>query len=191
MKLLKDRITRDGIILPGDVLKLDGFLSHQIDVELLRECAKEWYRLFKDESITKILTIEASGIGLSCIAAQYFNVPVLFAKKMRSKGHGAGELYTTVVSHTEGHAYDVVVSGKYISSEDRVLVIDDFLAGGSSLKALITIAEECGAKVVGAAVAVEKLSQGGGEAIRKRGYRIESLAKIESISVKDGIKFSS
>ena len=189
MELLKERIRKDGIILPGDVLKLDSFLSHQIDVELISKCGEEWYKLFADEGITKILTIEASGIGISCLAAQYFRVPVVFAKKRRSKGHGIGEHYTTVVSNTEGHAYDIVVASKYITPNDRVLIIDDFLAGGSSLKALITIAEECGAKIVGAGVAVEKLSSGGGNALRKRGYRIESLAQIESISVKDGIKF--
>jgi len=189
MKLLEDRIIKDGKILPGEVLKVDSFLNHQIDVALISECGKEWYRLFKDEGITKILTIEASGIGIACLTAQYFGVPVVFAKKSKSAGVAPEFLATKVVSYTHGQTYNVLVSKKYISADDKILVIDDFLANGSALKALITLAEKAGATVVGAGVAVEKVFQNGGNDIRARGYRIESLARISSISIDDGIKF--
>ena len=189
MKLLEERILKDGKILPGDVLKVDSFLNHQIDVSLISECGKEWYRLFENEGVTKILTIEASGIGIACITALNFDVPVVYAKKSKSHNIG-GDFYSSkVVSYTHGHTYDVIVSKKFISPEDKVLIIDDFLANGSALKALITITEKAGAKVVGAGIAIEKVFQDGGQEIRRRGYRIESLAKISSISTADGIKF--
>ncbi|MBR2342832.1 MAG: xanthine phosphoribosyltransferase [Clostridia bacterium] len=189
MKLLEERILKDGKILPGDVLKVDSFLNHQIDVSLINECGKEWYRLFENEGVTKILTIEASGIGIACITALNFGVPVVYAKK--SKSHNiAGDCYSSkVVSYTHGHTYDVLVYKKYIEKGDRVLIIDDFLANGSALKALIAITERAGATVVGAGIAVEKVFQEGGNDIRARGYRIESLAKISSISAENGIKF--
>lgn len=189
MKLLEERIKKDGKILPGDVLKVDSFINHQIDVELISECGKEWYRLFKDEGITKILTIEASGIGIACIAAQFFGVPVVFAKKSKSSNIGDDFHSTKVVSYTHGRAYDVIVSKKYISDKDRVLIIDDFLANGSAMKALINLAEAAGATVAGAGVCIEKVYQNGGNDIRSRGYRIESLAMVESMSLEDGIKF--
>jgi xanthine phosphoribosyltransferase len=189
MKLLEDRIKKDGRILPGDVLKVDSFLNHQIDVELISKCSEEWFKLFGNEGVTKILTIEASGIGLACIAAQYFKVPVVFAKKTRSRNVGNDFLSTKVVSYTHGQTYDVMVSQKYISKDDKVLIIDDFLANGSALKALITIAESAGATVVGAGLAIEKVYQGGGNEIRNQGYRIESLARISSMSLENGIEF--
>jgi xanthine phosphoribosyltransferase len=189
MKILEDRIKKDGRILPGDVLKVDSFLNHQIDVKLISECGKEWHKLFADEGVTKILTIEASGIGIACIAAQYFDVPVLFAKKSKSMVPGKDYLASKVVSFTHGQAYDVVVPKKYISENDRILIIDDFLANGSALKALINLAEKAGATVVGAGIAVEKVYQNGGNEIRQHGYRIESLARIGSMSLENGIEF--
>ncbi len=189
MKLLEDKIIKDGRVLPGDVLKVDSFLNHQIDVELISKCGAEWYRLFKDEGITKILTIEASGIGIACLAAEHFGVPVVFAKKSKSSNIG-NDFYTTkVVSYTHGQTYDVIVSKKYISRDDKILIIDDFLANGSALKALITLAELGGATVKGAGIAIEKVYQNGGNEIREHGYRIESLARISRMSFEDGIEF--
>ena len=189
MKLLEDKIRKDGRVLPGEVLKVDSFLNHQIDVELVSALGEEWYRLFKDEGVTKILTIEASGIGIACLAAMHFGVPVLFAKKSKSSNIG-NDFYTTqVVSYTHGQTYDVIVSKKYISPGDRILILDDFLANGSALRAMINLAKMGGATVVGAGIAVEKAFQPGGDEIRALGYRIESLARIASMDVEDGIKF--
>ena len=183
MKLLEERILKDGKILPGNVLKVDSFLNHQIDVDLIYALGEEWYRLFKDEGVTKILTIEASGIGIACIAAMKFGVPVLFAKKSKSNNIGSDFYSTEVVS------YDVIASKKYINPGDRVLLIDDFLANGSALRALIKLAEMGGATVVGAGIAIEKVYQNGGNSIRELGYRIESLAKVASMSDDGKIEF--
>ncbi len=189
MKLLEDRIRRDGKILPGNVLKVDSFLNHQIDVELISACADEWYRLYKDAGVTKILTIEASGIGIACITALKFGVPVLFAKKSKSNNIG-NDFYTTeVVSYTHGRTYDVIASKKYINENDRILLIDDFLANGSALKALIKLAEMGGAAVVGAGIAIEKAYQEGGDLIRALGYRVESLARVSSMNEDGNIEF--
>lgn len=189
MKLLEDRIRRDGRVLSGNVLKVDSFLNHQIDVELLSELGKEWHRLFAKEGVTRILTIEASGIGIACIAAQHFGVPVVFAKKSKSSNIGNDFYSTKVVSYTHGTTYDVIVSKKYLNEGDRVLLIDDFLANGSALKALIDLTEMAGATVVGAGIAVEKSYQPGANEIRQKGYRIESLARIASMNEKDGVVF--
>ena len=189
MKLLEEKIRNEGRILPGDVLKVDSFLNHQIDVNLISECGKEWHRLFAEEGVTKILTIEASGIGIACLTAQHFGVPVVYAKKTKSHASSADFISTKVVSYTHGQAYNVVVNKRFISREDRILIIDDFLANGSALKALIAIAREAGATVVGAGIAVEKLYQEGGNEIRRHGIRVESLAKISSMSIEEGIKF--
>ena len=189
MKLLEDRIRKDGRILPGDVLKIDSFLNHLIDVELVSACADEWYKIYGDKGITKILTIEASGIGLACITATKFHVPVLYAKKTRSATLSNKVLSTKVVSYTHGQSYDVIVSRDYISADDKILIIDDFLANGSALRSLITLTEKAGATVVGIGIAVEKVFQGGGEDIRARGYRIDSLARIKSLDVESGIEF--
>lgn len=188
MKLLEEKILTDGLVLPGEVLKVDNFLNHQIDVELLNKCGEEWYRLYKDEKITKIITIEASGIGIACIAAQYFGVPVVFAKKSRSLNLSTDCYTAEVYSYTKATTKTVMISKKYISPDDKILIIDDFLANGSALRGLISIIEQAGAAVVGIGVAIEKAYQGGGDQLRAKGYRIESLASIESMS-ENGIVF--
>lgn len=182
MELLEQRILKDGRVLPGNVLKVDSFLNHQIDIDLVDALGAEWKRRYAGEKITKILTIEASGIGIACIAARHFGVPVVFAKKSKSSNIG-NDFYTTpVVSYTHGNTYDVIVSKKYITPDDRILIIDDFLANGSALRALINIVEAAGATVVGAGIAIEKAYQQGGDRIRDLGYRIESLAKVKSMA---------
>ena len=182
MELLEKRIVEDGCILPGNVLKVDSFLNHQIDVDLVYKLGAEWKRLFADEKITKIMTIEASGIGIASIVAMHFNVPVLFAKRSKSSNISS-DLYTTpVVSFTHGNTYDVTVSKSFIAPDDRILIIDDFLANGSALRALINIVERAGATVVGAGVAIEKAFLHGGDKIRDLGYRVEALARIKSMS---------
>ena len=190
MELLKQRILKDGEVLPSDVLRVDGFLNHQIDVAFISECAKAWYEKFKDSGVTKILTIESAGIGIACIAAQYFGVPVVYAKKTRGAYIGDDVYSTKVVSYTHGQVYEVRVSKKYINPGDRILLIDDFLANGSALKVLINLAERGGATVVGAGIAIEKAYQKGGRDIRALGYRIESLARIESMSIDGGVVFA-
>ena len=181
MKLLEERILRDGVVRPGGVLKVDSFLNHQMDVQLYGEMAREWKRLYAGEDITKILTIEASGIGIACIAAQEFGCPVVFAKKSKTKNI-AGDVYTAKVeSFTHGRVYDVIVSRDYLLPTDRVLIIDDFLANGAALMGLIQIVNEAGATLVGAGVAIEKAFQPGGKAIRNLGVRVESLARVKSM----------
>lgn len=189
MKLLEDRILKDGHIGADNVLKVDSFLNHQIDVIFVCELGKEFYRLFKDENITKILTIEASGIGIACLAAQYFGVPVVFAKKTKTINIYSDTYNATVHSYTHKKDYDIVVSKEFLSKEDNVLIIDDFLAKGSALTALLMLIEKAGAKTAGAGIVIEKAYQGGGNLVRDMGIRVESLAKIKSISEKDGIVF--
>lgn len=189
MKLLEDRILKDGHIGTDNVLKVDSFLNHQIDVNFVCELGKEFYRLFKDENITKILTIEASGIGIACLAAQYFGVPVVFAKKTKTINIYSDTYNATVHSYTHKRDYDIVVSKEFLSKEDNVLIIDDFLAKGSALTALLMLIEKAGAKTAGAGIVIEKAYQGGGNLVRDMGVRVESLAKIKSISQKDGIVF--
>ena len=189
MKLLEDRILKDGHIGADNVLKVDSFLNHQIDVSFVCELGKEFYRLFKDENITKILTIEASGIGIACLAAQYFGVPVVFAKKTKTINIYSDTYNATVHSYTHKKDYDIVVSKEFLSKEDNVLIIDDFLAKGSALTALLMLIEKAGAKTAGAGIVIEKAYQGGGNLVRDMGIRVESLAKIKSISKKDGIVF--
>ena len=189
MKLLEDRILKDGHIGADNVLKVDSFLNHQIDVNFVCELGKEFYRLFKDENITKILTIEASGIGIACLAAQYFGVPVVFAKKTKTINIYSDTYNATVHSYTHKKDYDIVVSKEFLSKEDNVLIIDDFLAKGSALTALLMLVEKAGAKTAGAGIVIEKAYQGGGNLVRDMGIRVESLAKIKSISKKDGIVF--
>ena len=188
MKLLEQRILEDGVMEGEDVLKVDSFLNHQMDVALFAEMGKEWARLFAQDNVTKILTIEASGIGIACVVAQQFGVPVLFAKKNKTKNI-AGEVYTAQVeSFTHGRVYDIIVSKKFLGPGDRVLLIDDFLANGAALQGLIKLVRDSGATLVGAGIAVEKAFQPGGEMIRSMGVRVESLARIESMSSK-GIVF--
>ena len=189
MKLLEDRILKDGHIGADNVLKVDSFLNHQIDVNFVCELGKEFYRLFKDENITKILTIEASGIGIACLAAQYFGVPVVFAKKTKTINIYSDTYNATVHSYTHKKDYDIVVSKEFLSKEDNVLIIDDFLAKSSALTALLMLIEKAGAKTAGAGIVIEKAYQGGGNLVRDMGIRVESLAKIKSISKKDGIVF--
>ncbi len=181
MKLLEDRIRKDGVVLPGDVLKVDSFLNHQIDVPFLCELSEEFYRLFSSERVNKILTIEASGIGLACLAARLFGCPVVFAKKSKTSNISDDLFMSEVHSYTHGVTNRVVVSKSYLSSDDRVLILDDFLANGCALEGLIGLCEQAGATVVGCGVAVEKQYQGGGDALRSRGVRVESLAKIGSM----------
>ena len=190
MKLLEDRIQKDGKIRNGGaVLKVDSFLNHQIDVELYNEIGKEFFRLFGGENVTKILTIEASGIGIACIAGQYFNVPVIFAKKSKTKNID-GSVYTAKVeSFTHGKVYDIIVAREFLRPEDRVLLIDDFLANGSALQGLIKLVEDAGATLVGAGICVEKAFQPGGDRIRSMGVRVESLARIKSMSEETGVEF--
>lgn len=189
MQLLEERIRKDGKIRAGGVLKVDSFLNHQIDTALLCELGKEFHRLFAAEHVTKILTIEASGIGIACIAAQYFNVPVIFAKKNKTKNI-AGDVYTAEVeSFTHGKVYDIIVSKEFLHENDRVLLIDDFLANGSALQGLIHLVRDAGATLVGAGICVEKAFQPGGDLIRDMGVRVESLARIKSMSEDGSIEF--
>ena len=186
MKLLEERIQKDGIVKPGNVLKVDSFINHQMDTELISELGKEWKRLFADKPINKILTIEASGIGIACIAAMHFNVPVVFAKKAKSINL-EGEMYTAEVeSFTHKRTNQVIVSKKFLSKEDHVLIIDDFLANGCALQGLLQICQAAGATVEGIGIAVEKGFQPGGRMIRNLGYQLESLAIVESMNDETG-----
>lgn len=189
MKLLEERIRQEGTVKGDGVLKVDRFLNHQMDVELFMEMGKEFKRLFEGEEITKILTIEASGIGIACIAAQCFRVPVVFAKKNKTKNI-AGDVYTAQVeSFTHGKSYDIMVSKEFLNPEDRVLLIDDFLANGAALTGLISLVKEAGAAIAGAGICIEKAFQPGGDRIREMGVRVEALARIGSMSEEDGVIF--
>ena len=186
MQLLADRIRKDGVVKQGNVLKVDSFLNHQMDIELINEIGKEFKRLFADCNITKIVTIEASGIGITCIAAQYFQVPVVFAKKSQSVNID-GEVYSTQIeSYTHKKTYEVIISKKFISSDDHVLIIDDFLANGCALIGLIELVTCAGATVEGIGIVVEKGFQSGGEVIRSMGMRLESLAIVDGMNAETG-----
>lgn len=186
MKLLEERIRKDGTVKAGNVLKVDSFLNHQMDIDLFNEMGKEWARLFADRKITKILTVEASGIGIACVAAQHFHVPVVFAKKSQSVNID-GEVYSTKIeSFTHKRVYDVIVSKKFLHPEDHILIIDDFLANGCALEGLIDIVNKAGASVEGVGIAVEKGFQKSGDLIRSKGIRVESLAIVESMDDKTG-----
>lgn len=190
MELLKQRIRRDGLVREGNILKVDSFLNHQIDVELFAELGKEFLRRYEDCGVNKILTIEASGIGIACITAQYFGCPVIFAKKSQTKNI-AGDVYTSKVeSFTHGRVYDVIVSKKFLGTEDRILIIDDFLANGAALLGLTDIVSQSGAELIGAGIVIEKAFQPGGELIRSRGIRVESLARIASMSESGGVVYA-
>ena len=179
MQLLEDRIRKDGKVREGNVLKVDSFLNHQMDVNLFREIGKEFQRRFAGEEITKILTIEASGIGIACVVAEIFNVPVVFAKKTQTKNI-AGDVYTTKVeSFTHGRVYDIIVSKEFLGKGDKVLLIDDFLANGKALEGLATLVQDSGAELVGAGVVIEKGFQIGGKLLRDRGIHLESLAIVK------------
>ncbi len=189
MKVLKERIIKDGKIREGNVLKVDAFLNHQLDIELFEQMGEEFKRRFEGKKITKILTIEASGIAIACIAARYFKVPVVFAKKTQTKNI-AGDVYTSKVeSFTHGKVYDIIVSKEFLKPEDHVLIIDDFLANGKALLGLTKLVQDAGATVVGAGIAIEKGFQDGGKLIRESGIQLESLAIIDAMSVEEGITF--
>ncbi len=189
-KPLCDRILADGSVRPGGILKVDSFLNHQIDVALLNELGREFARRYADEKITKILTVEASGIGIACIAAQYFNVPVVFAKKHQTKNISSDTYTAEVPSFTHGCTYEIRISRKYLAPEDRVLLIDDFLATGHALMGLAEIVREAGGTVVGAGIAIEKGFQGGGNLLRNSGMRVESLAILSSMDDEGHITFA-
>lgn len=186
MQKLKDRIRKDGVVKAGNVLKVDKFLNHQMDILLFQEIGKEFKRRFSDAEVNKILTIEASGIGIACVTAEYFHVPVVFAKKTKTKNI-AGDVYTTKVeSFTHGTVYDIIVSKEFLGAGDRVLVIDDFLANGKALEGLTALIRDSGAELVGAGVVIEKGFQDGGRRIREMGIRLESLAIVDSMDETTG-----
>ena len=186
MELLKERIRKDGKVKDGNVLKVDSFLNHQIDVKLLEEIGKEFKRLFGNEEVTKVLTIEASGIGIAVETARAFGVPVVFAKKSKTKNI-AGEVYTSKVrSYTHGREYDIIVSKDFLGPEDRVLIVDDFLANGAALEGLIQLIKDAGATLCGCGIVIEKGFQPGGEELRKRGINIQSLAIVDSMDPATG-----
>ena len=186
MQLLKDRIRKDGKIKGGNVLKVDSILNHQLDLNRFEEIGKEFKRRFADAEVNKILTIEASGIGIACVVAQYFDVPVLFAKKNKTKNI-AGDVYTSQVeSFTHGRVYDIIVSKEFLGKGDKVLLIDDFLANGKALEGLAKLVEDSGAELVGAGIVIEKGFQPGGDNLRKQGIRLESLAIVDSMDEEKG-----
>ncbi|HJA91997.1 MAG TPA: xanthine phosphoribosyltransferase [Candidatus Eisenbergiella merdipullorum] len=186
MELLKERIRKDGRVRAGGVLKVDGFLNHQMDVELFEEIGKEFRRRFADENVTKILTIEASGIGIACLTALAFHVPAVFAKKTQTKNIDAEVYRTRVESFTHGKTYDIIVSKEYLKPEDRVLLIDDFLANGKALEGLARLVRDAGAVLAGAGIVIEKGFQPGGKRLREAGLHLESLAIIDSMDEKTG-----
>lgn len=181
MNFLEERITKDGIVREGNVLKVDSFLNHQLDVDLLDKIGHEFYERFKDKKVTKVLTIEASGIAIACFVARYFNVPVVFAKKSKSVNLDAETLTAEVESFTHKCKNQIVVSKRFISPDDHVLIVDDFLANGCALLGLISLTKQVGAEVAGIGIAIEKGFQSGGQTIRELGYQLESLAIVESM----------
>ena len=182
MELLEKRIIQDGEILPGNILKVSNFLNHQIDVNLMEQLGEEFFRLYKDSNVTKVLTIESSGIAVGYAVARKFGVPLVFAKKHKSSNVNEGVYSSKVWSFTHNQAYTVVVSTKYISKGDKILIVDDFLANGNALKGLIEIVEQAEASVSGICIAIEKCFQNGGDLIRSAGYRVESLAAVEKMT---------
>ncbi len=189
MQLLKERIVKDGKVFPGNILKVDSFLNHQMDIELLSAIGDEFKKRYSDKEVTKVLTIEASGIGIACFVAKAFGVPMLFAKKNKTKNI-ASDVYTAKVqSYTHGTSYDIIVSKEFLNSDDKVLVIDDFLAKGQALQGLISIVNSAGAQLVGTGIVIEKGFQDGGKALRDSGIRVESLAIVDSMDDFGNIKF--
>ena len=186
MNFLEERIAKDGIVKEGNVLKVDSFLNHQMDIRLFDEMGAEFKRRFSDASINKILTIEASGIGIACIAARHFEVPVVFAKKSKSINIDGDMYVAEVESFTHKCKNQVIVSRKFLGPEDHVLIIDDFLANGCALQGLISIVTEAGGTVEGIGIAIEKGFQNGGRIIRNLGYHLESLAIVDSMDAATG-----
>lgn len=189
MQLLEDRIRRDGKVAPGDVLRVDSFINHQMDVALLAQLAAEFHRLFREDGVDKVLTIEASGIGIACLTAQAFGVPMVFAKKAKTTNLPDTVYTSTVQSYTHNTVNSIVVSREFLQPGERVLLIDDFLAHGEALNGLIDLVNQAGGTVVGAGIVIEKAFQDGGDKLRRRGIRVESLARIASMSVEDGVRF--
>lgn len=189
MKLLEERIKKDGIVRTGNVLKVDSFINHQMDIALFEEMAKEWKRLFAGKPINKILTIEASGIGIAAIAAREFGVPAVFAKKAMSINLDHNNYCTKIQSFTHGKVYDVILSKKFLNKDDHILIIDDFLANGCALMGLLELVNDAGATVEGIGIAIEKGFQRGGDLIREKGIQLESLAIIESMDENGTIVF--
>lgn len=189
MRLLEERILRDGVVRDGGILKVDSFLNHQMDIPLFDEMAKEFERLYHNCGVNKILTIEASGIGVACVTAQYFGCPVVFAKKNKTLNI-TGDVWTSRVhSYTHDKDYDIIVSRDFLTAADKVLIIDDFLANGAAIQGLLSLCSQAGATVAGVGICVEKAFQPGGDLIRSTGVRVESLARIKSMSETDGIEF--
>ncbi len=187
MKLLEDRIREDGIVRKGDVLKVDSFLNHQCDVALFDEMGAEWARIFEGVEVDKILTIEASGIGIACAAARHFNnVPVVFAKKTQSINLDGDQYTANIYSFTKQKEFPVIVAKRFLNKGERILIIDDFLAKGNALNGLLQICENAGVEVQGMGIAIEKGFQGGGDDLRARGYRVESLAILDSMDAETG-----
>lgn len=181
MKLLEQRILEDGQVRPGNVLKVDCFLNHQLDVGLLDQIGAEFYRIFKDDGINKILTIEASGIAIACMTARHFNVPVVFAKKAKSKNIDGDVYISTVHSYTYGRDYDITLAQKFLGPQDRVLILDDFLANGKAMNGLLDVCRQAGASVGGIGICIEKGFQPGGAELRAAGYKLASLAIVDSM----------
>ncbi len=188
-QILEARIRKDGVVRAGGVLKVDRFLNHQIDVKLMEQIGAEFHRRFAQSGVTKILTIEASGIAIACFTARAFAVPMVFAKKSKTKNIDGGVYTAKVESFTHGRVYDVIVSKDFLLPEDKVLIVDDFLANGAALDGLISLVRQAGAGLAGAGIAIEKAFQPGGERIRGRGVRVESLARIGAMSEEDGVVF--
>lgn len=186
MNFLEERIVKDGVVKEGNVLKVDSFLNHQMDIDLFEEMGAEFKRRFADANITKIVTIESSGIGIACIVARYFNVPVVFAKKSKSINIDGDMYVAEVESFTHKCKNQVIVSKKFLNEDDHVLIIDDFLANGCALQGLISIVSEAGGTVEGIGIAIEKGFQAGGRMIRNLGYRLESLAIVDSMDAENG-----
>ena len=186
MNFLEERILKDGVVKAGNVLKVDTFLNHQMDIALIEEIGKEFKRRFGDKKVTKVLTIEASGIGIAAFVAKEFGVPMVFAKKSKSVNLDGDMLVAEVESFTHKNKNQVIVSKKLLQADDCVLIIDDFLANGCALQGLISIAESSGATVVGCGIAIEKGFQYGGRAIRNMGYQVESLAIIDAMDAETG-----
>ena len=190
MQLLEDHIRREGKVAAGNVLRVDGFLNHQIDVVLLTKLAEEFHARFSGEKVDTLLTIEASGIAIGCLVAPQFGVPLVFAKKSRSSNLPADVYATAVHSYTHGNVNQVVVSKEFLHSGEHVLLIDDFLAHGEALAGLVSLVQQAGGTVAGAGIVIEKAFQDGGDRIRRQGIRVESLARIASMSVEEGVTFT-
>lgn len=189
MQLLEERILQDGQVRPGNVLKVDCFLNHQLDIALLDEIGKAFYEIYKNDGINKILTIEASGIAIACMTAHHFGVPVVFAKKAKSKNID-GDVYTsTVHSFTYGKDYDITLSKKFLGPEDKVLIVDDFLAVGKAMHGLLDVCKQAGTTVGGIGIAIEKGFQPGGETLRSQGYKLTSLAIVDYMDDEGNLRF--